>query len=131
MNVIIPPMSDIKLRGLRLLKFGLKPTPDEAIDPLIEDAWKVIECDINVMTGCTAEFEDPNFSRDSLYYVRAIEEPTLTVNGATSRTTFDEKGNAIDVDICYGDYRTELSDNFLAPAEHRAWSSPIYINLNR
>jgi hypothetical protein len=94
---------------------------------LIEDNWKVFPCD-RAQAGCSAEFDDPDFSRDTVYYVRAIEEETPTVNGKNLRTTFDEKGNALDVTPCYGDYRTEEKDDCLGMVGHRAWSSPIYVD---
>ena len=31
---------------------------------------------------CIVEFEDQNFSRDSVYYVRAIQNPTPAINGS-------------------------------------------------
>lgn len=101
--------------------------PDEAVDKLIDDNWKVFKCERN-RAGCSAEFDDPEFSRDTVYYVRAIEEASPTVNGKNLRTTFDEKGNAIAVTPCYGDYRTEEQDDCLGMVEHRAWSSPIYVD---
>ena len=100
---------------------------DEPVKELIEDQWKVLKCERN-RAGCSVEFSDPDFSRDTVYYVRAIQEDTPTVNGKNLRTTFDEKGNAIDVTPCYGDYRTEETDNCLGMVGHRAWSSPIYID---
>jgi hypothetical protein len=99
----------------------------EPVKDLIEDQWKVIKCERN-RAGCGGEFTDPDFSRDTVYYVRAIEEDSPTVNGKNLRTTFDEKGNALTVTPCYGDYRTEESDNCLGMVGHRAWSSPIYVD---
>jgi hypothetical protein len=101
--------------------------PDEPVKELIEDQWKVFKCERN-RAGCSVEFSDPDFARDTVYYVRAIEEDTPTVNGKNLRTTFDEKGNALDVTPCYSDYRTEETDNCLGMVGHRAWSSPIYVD---
>jgi hypothetical protein len=100
---------------------------DEPVKDLIEDQWKVFKCERN-RAGCSVEFSDPDFSRDTVYYVRAIQEDTPTVNGKNLRTTFDENGNAIAVTPCYGDYRTEETDNCLGMAGQRAWSSPIYVD---
>jgi hypothetical protein len=100
---------------------------DEPVNDLIEDQWKVFPCERN-RVGCSVEFDDPDFTRDTVYYVRAIEEETLTVNGGNLRPTFDEKGKLIDVTPCYGDYRTEEHDECWSMVGHRAWSSPIYVN---
>ena len=70
---------------------------------------------------CIIEFEDPNFSRDSVYYVRAIQEETLAINGSSISERKEFK-------LCKGSYRTNLNDNCLSPANERAWSSPIYVN---
>jgi len=38
----------------------------------------------------------------------------------------DESGTCIKARLCFGDYRSGPSD-CTAPAEPRAWSSPIYL----
>ena len=80
------------------------------------------------------EDEDPDFAasdRDVLYYARALQEPTPAINGDTIRAKFDLEGNAVSVEPCYGDYRVDASDDCLAPAQERAWSSPIFVNQPR
>jgi hypothetical protein len=104
--------------------------PDESIGELVEDVWKRIECEPDPQ-GCVVQFEDEGFletARDTIYYVRALQEPTPAINGEHIRTTFDANGDAIAVNPCYGDYRTPLDDDCLAPAQERAWSSPIYVD---
>lgn len=99
----------------------------EPIKDLIADPWKVFECAPD-QRGCEVSFSDEDFpalGRDALYYVRAIEEPSLTINGANFRCDYDAEGNCIKVNPCYGDYRTDFEDDCLAPAEERAWSSSI------
>jgi hypothetical protein len=82
-----------------------------------------------------AEFDDPEFldsGRETLYYVRAVQVPTLAVNaGALRCTKRDESGRCLDVDPCYGDYRTPADDDCLAANEERAWSSPIFLSPAR
>jgi hypothetical protein len=76
-------------------------------------------------------FEDDEFAaagRDALYYVRAVQEETPAINGDGMRTEFDAQGRAVSVRPCYGDARTPLDDECLAPAQERAWSSPIFVN---
>ena len=104
-------------------------SPDENVAELIEDPWKVIDCQPD-QQGCTAEFEDPEFvsgKREVRYYARAIQEPSDAVNAGGLRCEYDENGVCVAVDPCYGDYRTPASDDCLAPNEERAWSSPIYL----
>ena len=91
----------------------------EAITPLIQDPWRTIPCG---GTGeCVVEFEDQNFSRDSVYYVRAIQRSTPAINGAPlfQRESFE---------LCKGSFRTALDDDCLSMTNERAWSSPIYVN---
>jgi hypothetical protein len=103
--------------------------PDEPVSELVDDPWQTFPCAAGA-AGCVVEFEDPDFDgagREVVYYVRAIQEPTPAVNAANLRCTLDESGNCVDVDPCYGDYRTDFDDACLAMNEERAWSSPIRV----
>ena len=105
----------------------------EAVDALIEDPWKVLSCPPDP-AGCAVEFDDPDFSpsdRDALYYVRAIEEPSMAVNAGNLRCERDAEGNCVRVHPCYGDYRTAYDDDCLSETEERAWSSPIFVAQNK
>ena len=80
------------------------------------------------------EFEDPDFAadgRDALYYIRAHEQPIATINGGNLRTDFDDQGNAINTDPCFGDYRTAEKDDCQKPLSQQAWSSPIFVNFKQ
>ena len=103
---------------------------EEIPEQLIEDVWQRFECPPS-NDGCVIQFEDPEFGtdkRDYLYYVRALQEPTPAINGNPMGTQYDETGAVSGVNICHGDFRTELSDNCLAPVQERAWSSPIFVD---
>lgn len=124
--------SDERKRITRIEVIRIRPQahPDEAIEPLIEDPWRVFTCDPDP-AGCSVEFDDPQFAssgRNTLYYVRAIQEPSPTVNADSLRCERDAEGNCLDVAPCYGDFRTDYQDDCLAESEERAWSSPIFID---
>ena len=124
--------SDERYSLLRIEIIRIMPQINSGEDPrnLVDDVWKSFECDPSNIE-CNIEFTDDDFennSRDAVYYARVIEEDTLLVNGGNLRTTFDETGNAVSVDPCYGDFRTDYTEECLAPGGHRAWSSPIFID---
>jgi hypothetical protein len=104
--------------------------PQEPVEGLIDDPWRTFDCAPDA-AGCTMTFTDrefPESDRDALYYVRVLQEATPAINGATMRTKFDDAGNPVSIEPCYGDFRTPLDDDCLAPAQERAWSSPIYVD---
>ena len=97
---------------------------------LIEDPWRTFGCKPNP-SGCTIEFEDEEFvksDRDTVYYVRAIQEPSSIINAGGLRCDVDDQGQCTQVNACYGDNRTAVDDDCLAEAEGRAWSSPIFVD---
>ena len=111
-------------------------TPDEPVAGLIDDppdgedgrrGWRTFDCEPDP-AGCRVEFDDPEFisgGRDVLYYVRAIQEPTLAVNAKNVRC---EDAECTQLEPCYGDYNTSFDDDCLAPLFERAWSSPIFLD---
>lgn len=114
---------------IEVVRIRPKLTPNEAIAPLIEDPWRSFTCEENEK-GCQIEFEDPDYAnaaRDTLYYVRAIQRMTPTINAGGLRCARDAQGQCISVEPCYGDYRSDANDDCLAPSGERAWSSPIFL----
>jgi len=107
------------IERIEVIKITPQAYAGEAISPLIQDPWKTIPCQGS--GECIVEFEDDNFSRDSVYYVRAIQKATLAINGAPLSQRDDFK-------LCKGSFRTDFNDNCLSMTNERAWSSPIYIN---
>ena len=113
-----------------MVKIRPQASAGEDLAALIEDPWQVFDCEPSPL-GCKVEFEDPDYvaeGRDALYYVRALEEPIATINGANLRTRYDRNGKAVGTDMCFGDYRTDADDDCHAVHNQRAWSSPIFVD---
>jgi len=126
-----PSSERLKITRIEVVKITPQQFENENVDGLINDTWKSFNCD-DQGQGCTITFDDPDYvsgNRDSIYYVRAIQEATATINGANLRCIYDGEGKCISVNPCYGDYRTPQSDNCLADVENRAWSSPITLRM--
>jgi hypothetical protein len=122
--------SDVRNLITRIEVVRIRPQaqPGEPVEGLIEDKFLVHECPASP-NGCSFTFTDPGYGsggRDALYYVRAIEEAQPTINAQPVQCERDASGRCIKAKLCFGDYRSGESD-CTAPAEPRAWSSPIYL----
>jgi hypothetical protein len=107
--------------------------PDEPVADLIDDPWKVHQCPADG-GGCSFVFGDPEFAdagREALYYVRALQAPTPVINADGLRCENDGAESCAAVAPCYRDPRTPADDDCTAPAQERAWSSPIYVRHGR
>ena len=125
--------SDERLPITRIEIVRIKPqiSPDEKVGNLIEDPWLVHQCDTS-SEGCQFSFTDEDFvkdGRDTTYYARAIQRTTQVINADPLRCEYDETGQCVKVNLCYGDYRQDPDDQCDDPSEERAWSSPIYVNI--
>jgi len=112
-----------RITRIEVIRIQRQRAEDEPIAELIEDPWLTIPCPED-RELCRVEFEDPAYDelkRDMLYYVRAIQEPTPTVNGGGLRCA----GGLCEP--CYGNFRTGEDDDCLVDSEERAWSSPIFL----
>jgi hypothetical protein len=145
LNALSPERLDLLCRGecynpsnqrqaisrIEVIRIRPQKYPNEPVNPLIEDPWKSFDCDTNSSNGCEVEFTDPEFAangRDTVYYVRALQASQSTINAGGLRCELDEQGQCISVNPCYGDDRTSEDDNCIDEAQHRAWSSPIFID---
>jgi hypothetical protein len=114
---------------IEVVKIRPQKTKDEPLASLIQDRYIVHACKPDA-NGCTFTFTDPEFAKDkrnALYYVKAIEEAEPIINADPLKCERDANGKCVKVHLCYGDYRSG-QDNCTAPAEPRAWSSPIYVD---
>ncbi len=118
------------IRSIEVVRVRPKTAEGEDMGELIEAPWRTFSCEADP-SGCTVEFEDPEFvsgGRETVYYARAIQEATPKVNGGGMRCDLDEEGNCIKLNLCTGGWPTDPEDDCLWPAEERAWSSPIWID---
>jgi hypothetical protein len=71
-------------------------------------------------------FADDDFAvreRDTLYYVRALEEARPAILGNPLRPERDASGEVVSVSICVP------GDDCLDEVQERAWSSPIFVDF--
>jgi hypothetical protein len=125
--------SDRRKRIDRIEVVRIRPqiSAQENVDQLVEDPWLTLPCPAGDQ-GCKVSFTDPDYSdgeRDTVYYVRAIEEASPTVNGDQLRCEKDEFGQCLAVKPCSASEPTQFGDDCLATVEERAWSSPIFVDF--
>jgi hypothetical protein len=119
-----------RITRIEVVKIRPQKTKGEELAALIQDRFIVHECVASADGSCSFTFNDPSYAadgRDALYYVKAIQEAEPMINGDKLKCERDAAGKCVKVNLCYGDYRSG-KDDCLAPAEPRAWSSPIYVS---
>jgi hypothetical protein len=116
-----------RIASIEVIRIRPQMSPTESVNGLIEDPWRTFDCPPEP-SGCVVRFEDPDFpasGRDALYYVRALEEPSMAISGSPLDTRFDASGKPVSIHICLG---AGSEEGCLAPVQERAWSSPIFVN---
>ncbi len=119
-----------KITRIEVVKIRPQAKAGEDLSQLIEDRYLVHTCKPDANGGCTFTFSDPEYTkgrRDALYYVKAIQEAEPTINAQPIKCERDGNGKCIKATLCYGDYRSG-TEECTSPSEHRAWSSPIYLD---
>jgi hypothetical protein len=112
------------IERIEIIKITPQEYRGEPIDGLILDTWKSFDCPKN-NEHCEITFTDEDYTRDSIYYARAIQEETKSING---KQILVEKIDGKKAKICKGSYLTDTNDDCLFDANERAWSSPIFVN---
>jgi hypothetical protein len=121
-----PSVTRRPITRIEVVRIRPQNSPGEPIAPLIEDPWRSFECD-GSPEGCSITFDDPEYAglgRDTVYYVRAMEEPAPGINAGGLRCDRDADGNCTKVNLC----GTSPTDECLSDHEPRAWSSPIFLD---
>ena len=112
-----------EITRIEVVRIRRQRSETEAIESLIDDPWLSIPCPTDKPL-CEVTFSDPDFDRadrEYIYYVRAIQEPSMAINAGGLRCKGDK------CHPCYGSHKTPDDDNCLSLTEERAWSSPIYL----
>jgi hypothetical protein len=121
--------SDVRRPITRIEVVRIRPGQSSLAES-VEDPWLVLPCSGD-SSGCVAEFEDPEYARngqDSLYYVRAIENPAPTVDADPLGCAGSPEGDCPTPAPCF---ERPDDDDCLFPSEARAWSSPIFLEFGR
>lgn len=118
-----------QITRIEVIRIRPQQIPHEPVDGLIEDHWKTFDCPADG-NGCEIEFSDEDFSasaRDTVYYVRAIQEPTEIINGEPfACEEYSDQGQCLHIKPCNEFEAGEC----LGEGEERAWSSPIFVDFS-
>lgn len=117
-----------KITRIEVVRIRPQITAEEDIAPLVENEWRVFDCPATG-EGCTVEFEDPEYKagqRAALYYARVIQEAEPLIAGDPFGCEYDDDGVCIKRNYCIRENAKPEKD-CLAPAEPRAWTSPIFL----
>jgi hypothetical protein len=117
------------IKRIELVRVLPRRSIDEKAAALIQDPWQVLDCEPG-QNICNADFTDESFvagGREAVYYARVIQEATPTIQGDPLGCEYNEAGVCVKTNLCMGG---GVEEDCLSPAEHRAWSSPIYVTFS-
>jgi hypothetical protein len=118
------------IERIEVVRIRPRRSREEDVARLIEDPWRSFECSGDE-SGCEVEFDDPDFTsagRDAVYYVRALEAPSLQVNADPLRCERDADGACTATHPCRAGGSGADADECLDLERARAWSSPIFVD---
>jgi hypothetical protein len=116
------------LSRIEVVKIRPQVRPDEKIASLVEDPWRTFDCPSSG-AACVAEFEDHLYAeqgRAAIYYARVIQAAEHLIGGDPFACEYTESGQCVKRNYCIG-VRAARDNNCTAPAEPRAWTSPIFV----
>ncbi len=119
-----------RIDRIEVIRIRPNPNPAVPIADRIEDPWRVFACPEDG-DGCSIEFDDPEFAatpRETVYYVRVLQEAEPLINGDPLRCERDAQGRCLQARPCFASGPRDVEDDCLSPAQPRAWSSPIFLD---
>ena len=123
-----------RVERIEVVRILAQDRPDDPVASLVADPWRSFECSGDP-EGCRVQFEDPDYTgagREVIYYVRALQAPSLAVGGDPLRCELDASGECVAARPCYASGpEFDPEDDCLAPVRERAWSSPIFLRPER
>jgi len=112
---------------IEVVRIRPQTSPHEDVAVLVDDPWRVYHCN-GSPAGCSISFSDDEFAkdgRDTVYYARAIEAPSMAVDADPLGCERDAEGRCVEMQRCFD--RPD-DDDCLSETEERAWSSPIFVD---
>ena len=119
-----------RITRVEVVRIRPQSRPGEPVAPLIEDPWRAFPCPPDG-DGCIGRVRRPGLRRRRpRHRLLRARAPGADAGGQRRQPALPlrrRRAAASRCDACYGDYRTPVDDDCLAPSAERAWSSPIFV----